>query len=70
MPSAGSHQPPKIATVYDIYFPDTGSSMSVRLSDLALHSGAGQPNETMIAAIAKREDREVKDQIQIDADCD
>jgi len=61
---------PKIATVYDLYFPDTGSTMNVRLTDLALRSDAGQPREGMISTIASREDGEVNQEIQIDADCE
>ena len=61
---------PKIATIYQLLFPDTGSTMDVRLSDMALRTDTGQPAEGMISARASREDPEVNQEIQIDADCD
>lgn len=61
---------PKVATAYDLLFPDTGSSMNVRLSDMVVKNKAGHPNESTIPAIAARQDQEVTKEIQIDADCE
>ena len=61
---------PRVATHYDLLFPDTGSTMNVRLTDVSLRTGNGQPREGMISTIASRTDADVNQEIQIDADCE
>ncbi|MGE5608840.1 MAG: hypothetical protein ACM359_06280 [Bacillota bacterium] len=57
---------PRIATFYDLLFLQTNSTMTIRLSDMALHNDKGQPKP---GAITFHPDREVKE-IQIDEDCE
>lgn len=60
---------PKIATVYDLFFPQTKSTMKIELSDIALKTATGQPKPGMIRF---PEDVEVPENkvVQIDADCE
>jgi hypothetical protein len=56
---------PVVATAYELFFPDTRSTMKIELSDLVLINKAGHPRE---GTIVFKEDPEAKE-IQIDADC-
>jgi hypothetical protein len=58
---------PRMATYYDLLFPQTGSKMTMRLSDLALRSGTGHPRE---GTIRFRDDPEVVKVIQLDEACE
>lgn len=58
---------PKIATFYDIYFPQTKSTMTIRLSDVALTTKNGNPKA---GTIRFPEDPGVQRVVQIDEDCD
>jgi hypothetical protein len=60
-------QRPMVATYYDLFFPETRSTMQMRLSDLALQTRTGQPKPGMIQFPAEPGVSKV---IQIDADCD
>jgi hypothetical protein len=52
--------------LHDLLFLENKSTMTIRLSDMALHNDKGQPKA---GAIVFHPDREVKE-IQIDEDCD
>jgi hypothetical protein len=58
---------PKIATYYELFFPETKSNMTIRLSDMSLTTKNGNPKPGMIRF---PEDPPVKTIIQIDQDCD
>lgn len=64
-PNRPREQWPVVATMYDLFFPDTRSTMRIELSDMVLTNRAGHPRE---GTIAFKEDPEAKE-IQIDADC-
>jgi len=53
---------PVMATMYDLYFPETGSDMTMKLSDMVLRNEGGHPRE---GTIVFREASELKE-IQID----
>lgn len=57
---------PWMATRYELYFPETRSTMTMKLSDMALTSRTGQPKAGMIRF---PEEPDVAKVIQIDADC-
>ena len=63
----GAARPPMVATYYDLFFPETKSTMTIRLSDLALRARTGQPKPGMIRF---PDDPGVSKVIQIDADCE
>ena len=60
---------PKIATGYDLFFPETRSTMTIRLSDVALKNKIGNPKPGIIQF---PEEPGVSDGriIQVDKDCD
>jgi hypothetical protein len=58
---------PMIATNYDLYFPQTKSTMTIRLTDVALSTKNGNPKP---GTIRFPEDPGVQHVIQIDEDCD
>ena len=65
----GGAAAPQIATHYALFFPETKSTMTIKLSDVAMLSKAGQPKPGMIRF---REDPRIPPErvIQIDKDCD
>ena len=58
---------PLVATYYDLFFPETESTMTIRLSDLAVQTRTGQPKPGMIRF---PENPGVSKVMQIDADCE
>lgn len=59
---------PWIATSYDLFFPETLSTMTLTLSDMALTTKNGNPKPgTIVFKEASRDDMKV---IQIDEDCE
>jgi hypothetical protein len=66
VPGTGAESWPQIATVYDLFFPETRSTMKLKLSDMALNTKTGHPKE---GTIAFREEADVK-VIQIDEACE
>ena len=56
---------PKVATYYDLFFPETKSRMTIRLSEMALVTKKGHPKE---GTIMFRESSDVTS-VQIDEDC-
>lgn len=63
---------PKIATYYDLFFPENKSTMTIKLSDMALTSKTGQPKAGMIASRFEAGDQMIPSErvIQIDKDCE
>lgn len=57
---------PVIATDYQLFFPDSGSRMTLRLSDMRLQNQGGHPRQ---GTIVFREEPDATE-IQIDKDCD
>jgi hypothetical protein len=57
---------PKVATNYDLFFPDSRSKMSIKLSDMSLTTKNGHPKA---GTIRFQEDPDVTP-VQVDADCD
>ena len=57
---------PKIATRYDLLFPETKSTMILKLSDMALVSKTGHPKA---GTIVFKDDPEVSKVIQVDETC-
>lgn len=66
IPNLPQEKWPRIATVYDLLFLENNSTMTIRLSDMALQNEKGQPKP---GAITFRPDLEVKE-IQVDEDCE
>jgi hypothetical protein len=58
---------PRIATYYDLLFPETGSKMRMRLTSVELRSSTGHPRE---GTIRFRDDPEVAKVIQLDEACE
>jgi len=58
---------PKIATRYDLLFPETKSTMILKLSDMALVSKTGHPKA---GTIVFKDDPEVSKVIQVDEACE
>jgi hypothetical protein len=58
---------PRIATRYDLLFPQTKSTMILKLSDLALVSKTGHPR---VGTIVFKDDPEVSKVIQVDEACE
>ena len=58
---------PKIATRYDLLFPETKSTMILKLSDMALLSKTGHPKA---GTIVFKDDPEVSKVIQVDEACE
>jgi len=69
IPDVPEDKRPKIASHYDLFFPENKSRMIIQLSDMALTSKAGQPKEGVIRF---REDPKIRPErvIQIDKDCE
>ena len=66
LPGKTPEQLPWIASNYDLFFPETGSTMAMRLADVALVSRTKHPRE---GTIRFPEQPNVSKVIQIDADC-
>ena len=58
---------PKIATRYDLLFPETKSTMILKLSDMALVSKTGHPKA---GTITFKDDPDVSKVIQVDEACE
>jgi len=58
---------PRIATRYDLLFPETKSTMLLKLSDMALVSKTGHPKA---GTIVFKDDPEVTKVIQVDETCE
>ena len=58
---------PALATSYDLFFPETKSTMTLRLREPALVSKTGHPRQ---GTVVFREESDVSNVIQIDAECE
>lgn len=67
VPNRPSERWPKMATYYDLFFPETKSRMTIQLGELALTTRNGNPKP---GTIRFPEEPPVKSIIQIDQDCD